>query len=451
MTPLMGRLLDAIDRRTGLRSVVRKTADKVFPGHWSFLLGEVALITFGILVVTGIVLALFYRPFIDPVAYSGSAELYQGRTVPAVFGSILRLTHDIPGGLLLRRIHRAASHLFVAAVIAHMLRILLTGAFRRPREINHVVGVALLGVVVAQGYIGHNLPWDALAGTSLRIAYTFIASIPWVGPQIAVAAFGGQFPSAELIPRLHLLHVFVLPALIAGLIGLHMLILVRQSHTQRPRSDIDDARTVVGERVWPAQTAKTTSLALGVTAILAASAVLVPWADVDLHGPYAVGQTTNAAQPDWFLFWVEGGLRLYPGLDIPLPGGAMSGPFVVGVVLPLLLVVLLALYPWIERRLIHDDGPGTHHGLQHPMDVPVRAGLVAGIMTMLTVLTVAAGNDVVARLIGAPTEAVVIALRVLLLVLPPLVGFAVTSHARRQPARWRRDASSTDSAAGADR
>ncbi|CAN5515840.1 hypothetical protein BH23ACT9_BH23ACT9_30950 [soil metagenome] len=434
MTPLFGRVLDSLDRRMGVRKDLRALGSKVFPAHWSFLLGEVALVSFAVLLATGVFLAFFYRPSIDPVLYEGSAALYQGRTVPAAFDSILRLSHDVPGGLLMRRIHRAASHVFVAAMLAHFLRIILTGAFRRPRDVNYLVGSVLMVAVVIQGYTGHNLPWDVLAGTSMRIAYTFAVSIPWVGPQIATWVFGGAFPGDDIIPRMYVLHVFVLPALISGLIGLHLLLIARQSHTQTPRPGVDASATVVGDPLWPNQAAKSTTMALGLVSILATSAVLVPWSDLDLHGPFQVGHTTNAAQPDWFLFWVEGALRLYPGLDIHIPGGALTGPFIVGVAFPLLWMLLIALYPVIERRLTGDAG--HHDALQHPLDVPARAGLVAGALTMMAVLTVAAGNDIIARLLGAPTEAVVVALRILLFTAPPAVGVAVAAYARRQPRRW---------------
>jgi ubiquinol-cytochrome c reductase cytochrome b subunit len=431
MTPLVARLLHAIDERVSVGAQVQRGANKVFPRHWSFLLGEVALIAFGILVVTGVFLAAFYRPVPDPVVYEGSATLFDGRALPGAFESIVRLSHDVPGGLFIRRVHRITATVFIMAIALHLVRIVLTGAFRKPREPNYHLGLVLIFLAVASGYSGHNLIWDVLSGTSLRILYTFFQSIPFVGEAVAQWAFGGEFPTGALLPRLYVVHVVILPALIAAGIGLHMWLVVRQTHTQFPQPGVDEATTVVGEPTWPQQFATTTTLGLTVAAIIAAAAALVPWADSALHGPYMVAAATNASQPDWFLFWIEGALRLYPGWEWEVAGTVISGVFIVGVVGPLAVGAVLFGYPALER-LIVGRYVGSHHEAQGPFDVPFRFGFVAALVTLFAILTLAAGHDVLARLLGASIESVTWALRVLVIVAPVAVGVGCDLYSRHR-------------------
>jgi ubiquinol-cytochrome c reductase cytochrome b subunit len=433
MTPMFAALLDALDQRLGLRKPAREVARKVFPTHWSFLISEVSLISFAVLVLTGIFLTMFYRASTADVVYTGSASLFAGRDLPAAYESIVRLSHDVPGGLLFRRIHRGASHLFIATIVLHFLRILLTGAFRHPREVNYHLGILLLLTATLSGYTGHNLPYDVLAGTSLRVAYSFLLSIPWVGEQVALWVFDGEFPG-DIIPRIFAMHVFVLPALLVAGITAHMVILVRQKHTQTPERGIDGHRVVYGEPLWPSQFQTTATLAVFVGAMLVTAALLVPWSDVDLHGPYRIARASNASHPDWFLFWVEGALRLYPALEIDVLGTSISGPFLVGIALPLALIAVMFAYPFIERRF--HPSPGMHHVLQHPLDVPGRAGIVTAVGSFLVLLTLAAGHDVAARVTQTPIETVTVVLRVAVLIVPPLLGWLVTRYARSQPVRW---------------
>jgi ubiquinol-cytochrome c reductase cytochrome b subunit len=436
MTPLFARLFEALDERLAIAEQVRRGANKVFPRHWSFLLGEVAMFTFGILVVTGIFLTAFYRPSVEPVTYVGTAELFQGRELPAAFESVTRLSHDIPGGLFIRRVHRAAATVFITAIALHMVRIILTGAFRKPREPNYHLGLVLIFLAVASGYSGHNLVFDVLAGTSLRILYSFLQSIPWAGPAVSQWAFGGEFPTGDLIPRLYVVHVLILPALIAGGIALHMWMVVKQTHTQFPTPGVDPRKQVAGEPMWPYQFATSTVLTLAVAGLLSLAAALVPWSDVDLHGPYLIAAATNASQPDWFLFWVEGALRLYPGWEWEAFGTVFSGLFTVGIVMPLLVGLVLFAYPAVERLVVGGDDD-YHHEVQGPMDVPFRLGFVVALVTFLAVLTAAAGHDVIARLLQARIERVTMVLRLAVVAGPVAAGGAAAWYARWWRRRYR--------------
>jgi ubiquinol-cytochrome c reductase cytochrome b subunit len=423
MTPVFQWLFESLDERLRLRKPGRKAANHVFPTHWSFLLGEVALFSFVILVATGIFLTMFYRPSIEPVVYDGGLALYAGRTMPEAFASIVRLSHDVPGGLLFRRIHLGAAFAFVGVAVVHLLRVLLTGAFRRPREVNYHVGVVLLVLAMATAYTGQNLRYDVMAGTSLRVGYAFLETIPLVGHRVAYWVFGGPFGGPDLIPRFFVLHVLLLPGLIALAITLHVGMVVRQGHTQFPRRGVDDNRFVVGKPMWPHQFASSTSLLLFTGGLLAAFAVLVPWADVTLHGPFRPGQASNASQPDLWLLWVEGALRLLPAIEWHVAGITIHQVFISGVILPLAIITALFAYPFIDRRLAPFDG--EVHALQRPAEVPARTAIVLAATTFLAVLTVAAGQDVIARVLRVPVESVIWTLRVALVAGPLAVAALV--------------------------
>jgi ubiquinol-cytochrome c reductase cytochrome b subunit len=433
MTPLFALLLQSLDERLKLRNPGRMAANKVFPHHWSFLLGEVALIAFVVCILTGVYLTMFYRPTIEPVLYTGSAAMFTGRELPAAFESVVRLTYDVPGGLFFRRVHRAAAHLFVAAVVLHMLRILFTGAFRRPREINYHLGILLLLLTFAIGFTGYSLPYDALAGTGIRIAYSELLSVPYVGEYLAFWIFGGEFPTGAVIPRFFVFHVLVLPVLIATAVGAHLAFVVRQRHTQFPRRGIDGHRFILGKPLWPSQFAESTTLVLWIGGVLAASAVLVPWADITLQGPYVPGEIGNNAQPEWYLFWLEGALRIFPPLEVSLLGTTISAAFVSGALLPGLVIGTLVLYPFLERRVYALEG--DWHVLQNPLDIPLRAAFLLGTFSFLLILSAAATNDILSRLMGVRVETLTWAFRIAAVALPPLAALAIWRHARRRLAR----------------
>ena len=434
MTPLFALLFDTLDDRLKLRGPGRKVANKVFPHNWSFLLGEIALFALIILVLTGVFLTMFYRPSTEPVVYNGAFELYRGTAQPSAFESILRLSHDIPGGLLFRRIHRLAAHLFIAASVLHMLRILLTGAFRRPREVNYLVGIGLITFAFAAGFTGYSLPYDSLAGTGLRIAYSELLSFPVVGDRMAFWVFGGDFPTGDVIPRFFVFHVMVLPALILGGVGIHLLLVGRQRHTQFPAPGIDGHRYVHGKPLWPAQFAESATLVLWVGGLLTAAAVLVPWSDVTLTGPYVPGEVGNNAQPDWYMFWVEGALRIFPAVEFSILNVmTISGPFIAGILLPGIVFTTLAAYPFIERRVY--GLRGEWHVLTNPLEIPLRAAFVLGTFSFVLIVSAAATNDILSRLTGVPIEAATWFFRITALVVPPILALVMYRYSR---ARLRR-------------
>jgi ubiquinol-cytochrome c reductase cytochrome b subunit len=442
MTPLFAQLFDNLDARLRLRKPSRKVANKVFPHNWSFLLGEVALFALVVLVLTGVFLTMFFRPSIAPVTYTGASPLYNGVELPAAFASIVRLSNDVTGGLLMRRIHRGASHLFIAAIVLHMLRIILTGAFRRPRELNYLIGIMLLTLAFAEGFTGYSLPWDSLAGNGVRIAYSMLLAFPLVGDRLVFWVFGGGFPTGDVVPRFFVFHVLLMPGLIIGAVMVHLALLVRQKHTQFPQLGIDGHRYVYGKPLWPAQFAESMTLMLWVGGLLAGAAVFIPWSDVSLLGPYIAGEVPNNAQPDWFMFWLEGALRITPGIEIDLPGVTISGPFVAGIVIPGLVFTGLALYPFIERRVYKLQG--DWHVLQNPLEIPLRAATVVGTFMFVLLLSAAATNDQLSRISGVPIEVVTWFFRVASIAVPMALSWLIWRYSRRRLARRALAVATTD-------
>jgi ubiquinol-cytochrome c reductase cytochrome b subunit len=385
---------------------------------------------FMVLTVTGIALSIWYRPSTASVTYQGAAPLFDGQTVPQAFATILHIEHDVPGGQLLRRIHMAASHLFVAAIAAHLLRILFTGAYRRPRLANHLLGVGLLMLALGMLYTGENLPYDLVTGASLRIGYAVLLSIPLVGDSLAPLVFGGEFPAGDVVTRSWVLHVFLLPpAFIAGT-ALHLWLVHRRTPAAIQRHDIDGERLAVGRPLWPDASMRFALLGAATTAVVVASAALVPWSDVGGEGPFRPAEATNTLHPAWALFFLSGGLRIVPAVDLVVGPIRLTNMFVAGVVLPGLLFGALVAYPFFERWWLRDDV--EHHVLAGPLDLPMRAGVTAVLTGVLLVLTLAAAVDVISFWLRAPIEGVIWGFRIALLVVPAGAAAIAVGLARRR-------------------
>lgn len=426
---MLRRLVHRLTRYGGDVPVVRGAIEKVFPEHWSFLLGEAALYSFAILVGTGIYLALFFSPSPELVVYEGSYEPLRGAEMSRAYRSTLELSFDVRAGLLVRQVHHWAALVFVAAIVGHLLRVLLTGAFRRPRELNWMVGVSLLFLALATGYAGYSMLDDVLSHVGLQIGHAATSSVPVVGTWMAHVMFGGEQPGGEMIPRLYWAHVLVFPLLLAGLVGLHMTILLLQKHTQFPgpgkRHD-----NVVGTRLWPRYTFETLGLFFALAALLVLLGGLVQINPIWLYGPQAPGAASSGLQPDWYWAWLTGGLVLMPGWDLTLFGYTVPGQFFPGPLLVAATIVLLYAVPYIAGSRA-DDLPGGRHLLERPRERPVLTAVTAGVVAFYGVLTVAASSDVLALRLGTGIEPVVWAFRALVLALPPAVGLVAYRAARR--------------------
>jgi ubiquinol-cytochrome c reductase cytochrome b subunit len=417
---VMRRVALWLDDRLGAASFARRSLRKAFPDHWSFMLGEIALYCFVLLVITGTFLAFFYVASPQAVVYEGPYEPLRGTEMSAAYESVLRLSLEVRAGLVMRQIHHWASLVFLAAIVLHLLRIFFTGAFRRPREINWIVGVTLLLLGLAAGFTGYSLPDDLLSGTGVRIAYSILLSVPLVGTWAAFLAFGGEFPSPELLGRLYAMHIFLIPAAIGGAIAVHLALVWHQKHTQFSAPGRRE-ESVVGSPLWPNYSMKTVGVAFIVFGVLALLGGVFQINPVWIYGPFDPTTVSSPAQPDWYLGWIEGALRLAPNWEIRLFGYRIPEPFFPGVLFPGLFFAGVYLWPFVERRLAGDDR--EHHLLDRPRDNPVRTGIGVAVLTFATVLTLAGSNDVLGSFFRIPVEDVTRAFRVLVLVLPPVLGW----------------------------
>ena len=425
---MIKRLAGWFDDRTGAATFVRSSLNKVFPDHWSFMLGEIALYSFVILVLTGTFLSLFFDASLGETTYDGSYEPLQGVEMSRAYASTLELSFDVRAGLVMRQIHHWAAILFIASIVLHLLRIFFTGAFRRPREMNWIIGLTLLILAMFNGFTGYSLPDDLLSGTGLRIAYSIALSIPLIGNWIAFLVFGGEFPADEIIGRLFVVHIFIIPAILAALISVHLALVWHQKHTDfpGPRRTEDN---VVGSRLWPTYAVKSVALFFVVFAVCAALGGLVQINPVWLYGPFRVQQVPSPAQPDWWLGWVEGALRIFPAWEIRAFGFEIPNPFFPAVLLPGVTFAVLFVWPWLEARFTKDREP--HNLLDRPRDRPVRTAIGAGALTFYALLQLAASNDLLALKLDVSVETVTWFFRIGVLVAPLLVGWLTLRVMRR--------------------
>ena len=411
-----------LDDRLNMAGPIRKQLNKVFPDHWSFMMGEIALYSFIILLLTGTYLSFFFDPSMAETVYHGRYVPMQGITMSRAYESTLNISFDVRGGLIIRQIHHWAALLFVGAMMIHMFRVFFTGAFRKPRELNWLIGLALIMLGIVEGFAGYSLPDDLLSGTGLRIADAIMLSIPVVGTWVSFLVFGGPFPGHVILGRLYIAHVLLIPGIILALIGAHLALVVRQKHTQFPGAGHTE-HTVRGERVFPVYAAKAGGFFFIVFAACAALGGFFQINPVWLFGPYTPSQVSSGSQPDFYMMFLDGSTRLFPSWEIRLWGHTLPPLFWPTVVLPGILVNLAAAYPFLEAKLTKDRA--KHNLLQRPRDVPVRTGLGAMAITFYMVLFLSGGNDLIAKAFNISLNAMTWGGRILLLVLPP-IAYALT-------------------------
>jgi ubiquinol-cytochrome c reductase cytochrome b subunit len=416
----------------------------VFPDHWSFLLGEVALYCFVLLVATGVYLALFFDDSRTSTTYHGPYKPLDGATMSRAYESALHLSFQVKAGLLMRQTHHWAANVFLAAVVLHMLRVFFTGAFRKPRDLTYLLGLTMLFTAFLEGYLGYSLVDDLLSGMGLAIGYSVAMSIPVIGANVAMLLWGGPFPGSEAFwPRMYIAHVLIFPLVIGALLALHLALVASRHHTQFRESPRTTEKQVVGVPSFPGQAPRSIGLMFAVFGVLFLLGGLVQINPIWLWGPYHVGAATNGAQPDWYLGWLIGGLRLMPGFDVTIGHYTLvPGPFWGGIAFPVAVLAVLALWPWAERRLAGDDA--FHNLLERPRDNPWRTALGAAFITWVFLIFVSGSGDRIDVWLGIDYVAQIWFYRVAALVLPPLVFF-VTRRICRELLAWEqvRDARAT--------
>jgi ubiquinol-cytochrome c reductase cytochrome b subunit len=346
--------------------LLRKTLRYLFPDHWSFLLGEVALYAFIVLVGTGIYLTLFFEPSLVKVIYHGPYDPLRGREMSQAYKSVLDISYRYDAGLLIRQTHHWAANVFVAAIALHLMRVFFTGAFRKPRELTWLVGLTMLFTTLLEGYLGYSMVDDLLSGMGLAIGYAVAMSIPLIGGNLALAIWGSPYPGDHAFEsRMYIGHVFLFPVLIGTLLAIHLALVAARHHTQFKRTPRQSEKRLVGVPTFPGQTPRSLGLLLAVTAVLFLLGGLVQINPIWQWGPYEVAQGTNGAQPDWYLGWLIGALRLVPGFDVTIGDYTLvPNPFWGGALFPLVVLVVLAAFPWLERRRTGDRA--IHNVLDRP-------------------------------------------------------------------------------------
>ena len=423
----LGGVANWVDERTGVAKGAAFMLKKVFPDHWSFMLGEVAMYSMIICLVTGVFLSVWFVPSAGQIAYSGSYLPLQGVTMSEAYSSTLDISFDIRGGLLIRQIHHWAALMFVVAICVHMARVFFTGAFRKPREINWVIGCLLSMLAIVEGFAGYSLPDDLLSGTGIRAAEGFMRSIPVAGSWVSYLAFDGAFPGEAMIPRLFALHVLLIPAALIGLFTAHILLVMVHKHTQYPGPGRTN-ENVVGYPLMPVYTAKAGGFFFMVFGVIALISALVTINPIWAYGPYDPSPVTAGSQPDWYMGFADGALRLLPGfLEFQLWGGyTLSLNVFLGAILLIpVMYGVAALYPFFESWVTGDQR--EHHLLDRPRNAPVRTGIGMAAVTFYIVLFFASGNDLMAIKLNLSINDLTIFFRIALFV-APVIAFWVTKR-----------------------
>ena len=427
--PLGGRFVGAasnyIDERTSVSGLVKALGRKIFPDHWSFMLGEIALWSFVVVFISGTFLTFFFQASMVPTHYTGAYLPMRGLEMSAAFESALRISFDIRGGLLVRQIHHWAALVFIAGIGVHMLRVFFTGAFRKPRELNWVIGYLLFILALAEGFTGYSLPDDLLSGNGLRIIDGMIKGLPLIGTWTSYLIFGGEFPGTDIVGRLYTLHILLLPMLVIAFVALHLMLMIVNKHTQFAGPGRTN-NNVVGYPMMPVYMSKMGGylfIVFGTIVLIATFFQILPFWE---YGPYDPSPISAGTQPDWYIGFADGALRLAPpNWDIVFLNRTWSFGIIVPVVVMLVFLVIVAIYPFIEAWVTGDKR--EHHIAQRPRNAATRTAIgVAGVI-FYAVLWAAASSDLIATHFRLTMEGVIHSLQALL-ILGPIIGYFVTKR-----------------------
>ena len=420
-----GAAANYIDERTSISGLVKELGRKIFPDHWSFMLGEVALYSFVVILLSGTFLTFFYQPSMAEVVYDGSYVPLKGIQMSAAYSSTMHLSFDVRGGLLFRQIHHWAALLFIAAIGLHMLRVFFTGAFRKPREINWFIGFILFVLAMAEGFTGYSLPDDLLSGNGLQIINGIIKGLPVVGTWISYLLFGGEFPGTTLVAMFYSIHILLLPAILVAALGAHLLLMIVNKHTQYagPGRTNDN---VVGVPIMPIFAAKAGGfffVVFGVIVLIASFFTINP---IWTYGPYDPSPVSAGTQPDWYIGFADGMLRLIPpGWEVVWFNHTYSFNLIVITVILIAFLGIVATYPFVEAWITGDKR--EHHIAERPRNAPTRTAIGAAGVTFYAILWAAASSDLMATHFKVTIEGVIHVLQVLFF-LGPVLAFFMTKR-----------------------
>jgi quinol---cytochrome-c reductase cytochrome b subunit len=428
---MVRRFVRFIDSRSGAAPFIKGALRYLFPDHWSFLLGEVALYAFIVLVATGVYLTFFFHPSLADTIYHGTYAPLRGQKMSEAYKSVVDISFRVKAGLLIRQTHHWAANVFVAAIVLHLIRIFFTGAFRKPRELTYIIGLLMLFATLLEGYAGYSMVDDLLSGMGLAIGYGVALSLPFVGGNLALLIWGAPYPGdPSFESRLFITHVFILPVLIAILIGVHLTLVASRHHTQFRRYRRQTNRTLVGVPTFPGQAPRSLGLMIGVASLLFLLGGLIQINPIWLWGPYHLAEGTNGAQPDWYLGWLIGALRLVPHFDVTIGNYTLvPNPFWGGALFPLIVLGVLMAWPWLEARYTGDHG--FHNVLDRPRDAPGRTAFGAAFLLWVFLIFFAGSADRTYLFLGWSYQEQIWIYRVLVWVLP-IVVFFVTRRVCRE-------------------
>ena len=382
--------------KAAMRRLVRADPDD----RWAAVFGRIAVYSFLVALVSGILLLPFFRPSMAAVIYHGSYRKLDGLPMSRAYQSTLNTSFDVRGGLLIRQVHHWSADLFVAAVCLRLIRVFFRGRFRRP---DWLIWVSLLLTGMLVGLSGTFLPDDMLSGGSLSVLTGVILSLPVVGTPLWMLMFGGLFPGHVIIPGAYWVHIVVLPVVLGAL-----LLLSYRSGRPRP---------VRVRRLDPLL-----PFTAGVLVLLGAVAQINP---VWLYGPYQPGSISAGSVPDWYMGFLDGALRLMPGWELSFGGNVLALDVLIpAVIVPGLFFTLVAAYPLLDGRIAGGRPP---QGLlpPKPPDPANRIGVGVAAITLYGLLWAAAANDEIAYHLQVSLYMVTWVFRVLVLT-GPVLAFALT-------------------------
>lgn len=423
----IARTSSFLDERLGAAPFLKRNLRKIFPDHWSFLLGEIALYAFVILLLTGTFLTFWFKPSMGHVVYDGPYAPLKGVVMSQAYASTLEISFEVRGGLLIRQIHHWSALLFIGGMMVHALRVFFTGAYRKPRELTWVIGTTMFALALLEGLTGYSLPDDLLSGAGLRVTQGVLMSLPLVGTYLTFFLFGGEYPSDDIISRFYALHILLIPGALLTLVSVHLVLMWVQKHTQMPGK----ARTrtnVVGAPLYPSFMAKTSAFFLFILGVVAGLGTLAQINPVWLYGPYSPADISAGSQPDFYLGFLEGALRLMPAWEVNLLGTAQVGTVPLSVVIPALVplgVILtgMLLYPFVEQWITGDRR--EHHVLERPRNNPHRTAIGMTTVVFYGVLWLLGANDEIAATFHISLNVTTYAGRVLVIA-GPVLAYVIT-------------------------
>ena len=359
------------------------------------------------------------------VVYHGSYTKLNGIRMSEAYQSTLNISFDVRGGLLMRQIHHWAADLFMVAIIVHMLRVFFTGAYRKPREVNWLIGIVLFTLGLLEGLFGYSLPDDQLSGAGLRIFEGVLQGVPIVGTYLAFFLFGGPYPGDLIVPRLYILHVLLIPGLILALITAHLFIMFHQKHTQMPAKG-NTERNVTGQPFFPYFLAKGGAWFFFIFAALVLLATFAQINPIWLYGPYSPVQISSASQPDFYMGILEGSLRVMPAWEWNFLGHTLSFSVLIPALLPFGLILTgAAFWPFFEQWATGDKS--WHNINDRPRNAPMRTGVGMAAVVFYGVLWAEGANDVLADFLQVPLYTITWIARVLVFV-GPIAAFFITKR-----------------------